>query len=126
MSRVTIALALWLSVVAAFAQVPASGDEIPTADQPKVSSVASNSAATEPAAEDKEFKPPIGFIPKKRGANVLYCKRDTTIGTRFQTEKCYSEAQMRDYIIAQQENKRDIDRVRSTCSSGAGEICQRP
>lgn len=126
MSRVTFALALWLSALAAFAQGPASGDETPAADQPKVASVASPSTATEPTAGEKEFKPPIGFIPKKRGAVVLYCKKDTTIGTRFRTEKCYSEAQMRDYIIAQQENKRDIDRVRSTCSSGAGEICQRP
>ena len=106
MMRLSIALALCLSAAAAIAQAPAPGD-------------------VTPAAEEKEFKPPPGFQPKKRGALVLYCKKDTTIGTRFQTEKCYSEAQVRDYLIAQQENKRDIDRIRNTCSTGVGEVCRR-
>lgn len=80
----------------------------------------------EDAPKEEEFKPPPGFKTKKRGDLVLYCIKDSTLGTRFQTEKCFSEDQVRDYLIAQQENKRDIDRVRSTCSSGAGEICRRP
>jgi len=79
----------------------------------------------EDAPRSEEFKPPPGFKTKKRGELVLYCMKDSTVGTRFQTEKCFSEDQMRDYLIAQQENKRDIDRVRSTCSSGAGEVCRR-
>jgi hypothetical protein len=77
------------------------------------------------SSKEEEFKPPPGFKTRKRGELVLYCIKDSTVGTRFQTEKCYSEDQVRDYLIAQQENKRDIDRVRSTCSSGAGEICRR-
>jgi hypothetical protein len=79
----------------------------------------------EEAPKTEEFKPPPGFKTKKRGELVLYCIKDPTIGTRFQTEKCYSKDQVRDYLIAQQENKRDIDRVRSTCSSGANEVCYR-
>ena len=78
------------------------------------------------APADEEFKPPPGFKAKKRGELVLYCIRDSTVGTRFKTEKCYNEAQIRDYLVAQQENKRDIDRVRNTCSTGAGEYCVRP
>jgi hypothetical protein len=68
------------------------------------------------------FKPPPGFVTKKRGKLVLYCKRDTEIGTRFKTERCYSEDQVRDYVMAQRENKRDIDKVRSTCAAG-GDPC---
>ena len=34
------------------------------------------------------------------------------VGTRFQTEKCFSDDRVYDYLIAQQENTRDIDRVR--------------
>ena len=71
-----------------------------------------------PAAAEAEFKPPPGFKTKKRGQLVVYCIRDSTVGTRFKTEKCYDEAQMRDYLTAQQENKRDIERVRNTCSTG--------
>jgi hypothetical protein len=84
-------------------------------------------AAETPApavAKEEPFKPPPGFKTKKRGELVLYCMRDSTVGTRFKTEKCYDEAQLRDYIIAQQENKRDIDRVKNTCSTGA-EWCVR-
>ena len=78
------------------------------------------SAAEQPkaAAAEREFKPPPGFKTKKRGTLVLYCIKDSTVGTRFKTEKCYDEAQMRDYLTAQQENKRDIERVRNTCSTG--------
>jgi hypothetical protein len=76
-----------------------------------------------PASEQtKEFKPPPGFAIKKRGKLVLYCKRDTEIGTRFKTERCYSEDQVRDYVMAQRENKRDIDKIRSTCAAG-GDPC---
>ena len=75
--------------------------------------------ASEVVPKDEEFKPPPGFKTKKRGEIVLYCMRDTTVGTRFKTEKCYDEAQLRDYVAAQQEQKRDIDRIRSTCSSAA-------
>jgi hypothetical protein len=117
----TIAFMLGLYVTIAAAQPLASGDETPTADAPRTSAPASALASAK--AEDEEFKPPVGFAAKKHGALTLYCKRDTIIGTRFKTEKCYSEAQMRDYVIAQQENKRDIDRVRNTCSSGAGDFC---
>ena len=76
------------------------------------------------ATTETEFKPPPGFKTKKRGKLVVYCMKDSTVGTRFQTQKCYYEAQMRDYLTAQQENKRDIERVRSTCSTGT-EYCVR-
>lgn len=111
MWRLASIAALNLSAALALAQAPASGDETPAADS---------------GTQETEFKPPLGFVAKKRGALVLYCKKDTTIGTRFKTEMCYSEAQMRDYMVAQQENKRDIDRIRNTCSTGAGEFCRRP
>ncbi len=50
--------------------------------------------------------------------------KDTDIGTRFKTEKCLDEAQMRDYVLAQEQNNRDFDRVRAICSNPA--ICAPP
>ena len=123
MSRLSVACVLCLSAAAAIAGVPASGNETPAAEQATAAVPVPQAAA---AGGQKEFKPPSGFLPKKRGAVVLYCKKDTTVGTRFKTEKCYSEAQMRDYIVAQQENKRDIDRIRNTCSTGVGDFCRHP
>ena len=85
---------------------------------------ASADEQTKAATAETEFKPPPGFKTKKRGKLVVYCMKDSTVGTRFPTEKWYDEAQMRDYLTAQQENKRDIERVRSTCSTGT-EYCVR-
>lgn len=83
--------------------------------------VSKDTPAADPAeqAKDKEFKPPPGFVTKKRGKLVLYCKKDSTIGTRFKTEKCYDEAQVRDYLLVQAEQKRDIDRIRATCATAS-------
>ena len=101
MAKVLSLVVILLAALPALAQEPATAD------------------ASEAVPKDEEFKPPPGFKTKKRGEIVLYCMRDTTVGTRFKTEKCYDEAQMRDYLAAQQEQKRDIDRIRSTCSSAA-------
>lgn len=69
-----------------------------TVDSKPVEEPAAASAsrpATTADAADAEFKPPPGFRTKKRGDIVLYCIKDSTVGTRFKTEKCYDEAQMR-------------------------------
>jgi hypothetical protein len=78
---------------------------------------AETDAAAQPGTE--AFVPPPGFKTKKQGALTLYCKRDSTVGTRFKTEKCYNEAQMKDYLLALEEQKRDIDRIRNTCANAA-------
>ena len=75
--------------------------------------------AAESAPEEKEFQPPPEFKTKKQGALVLYCMRDSTVGTRFKTEKCYDETQLREYLLALEVQKRDIDRIRSTCATGS-------
>ena len=123
MTRILYVLCMSLVALVAIAQDVAVGNETdtePANDKPEVTAKAS-----EATPGDDEFKPPPGFKIKKRGEVVLYCIRDSTVGTRFKTEKCYDEAQMRDYLVAQQENKRDIERVRNTCSTGAGEYCRR-
>ncbi len=125
MARILVALCMIVAAVAATAQDSAVGNETatePAGDKPEIVAKADTAALAEAT---REFTAPPGFKTRKRGELVLYCIRDSTVGTRFKTEKCYDEAQMRDYMAAQQENKRDIDRVRSTCSSGAGEICRR-
>jgi hypothetical protein len=71
------------------------------------------------ATEVKEFHPPPGFVTKKRGAITLYCVKDSTVGTRFKTERCYDQNQVREYLAAQEENKRNVDRIRSTCGGGS-------
>jgi hypothetical protein len=76
-------------------------------------------AETVAAAKEEEFKPPPGYLKKKRGNKVLYCKKSTAIGTRFATEKCYDEAQIRDVELMREQNNRDFDQRRAICSNPA-------
>lgn len=112
-----------LSLVAgvALGQESAIGDDTPTADQSKdkVETV----AAVDAKAGD-EFEPPPGYKTKKRGKITLYCIKDSTVGTRFQTEKCYDEDQIRAMLLAREQNNRDFDKSRATCSNPA--ICTAP
>lgn len=110
------ALCLSLAAQGALAQDSAVANETPAADQ--VSEKVESKTTAAAMQEEKEFKPPVGFQTRKRGELTLYCKREATVGTRFKTEKCYSEDQVRDYVIAQQENKRDMDKIRNTCGGG--------
>lgn len=106
----------------------AQGQDSGTADKATNAEPASANAAVpaKSAAEEakKPFTPPPGFQTRKRGDLVLYCKRDATLGTRFKTEKCYDEAQMREYLLALEQQKLDVDRIRGTC--GGGETCAMP
>ena len=113
-----------LAAAASFALGLPMADETPAAD-----------AATPPAAEavaDKKEIPigerlPPGFKVKKRGKFTLYCKTDTPLCTRFKSETCYDEPNMRAYMLARQENKSDVDRIRNICSNpcacGQPEAC---
>ncbi len=98
----------------ALAQESAVGNEAPAADQ-AVDKLETESAAK--VSEEKEFEPPPGFKTKKRGKFTVYCIQDATIGTRFKTDRCLDEDQVREYLLAREIQKRDIDRIRSTCAT---------
>ena len=100
------------------AQDSAIADETPTADQ------ANDKAESTSPERTRKFNPPPGFLTKKRGELVVYCKKDRETGTRFVTEKCLDEAQMREYLLSLAEQKRNIDRIRSTCATSA--VCANP
>lgn len=73
-------------------------------------------------AEDKKkdaepLKLPPGFKAKKRGKYTVYCQKDTPMGSRFPSEKCYDERGMRDYIADQRENQKQVDQMRRICGS---------
>jgi len=118
MSRLLTVVLLAMSAQLAFAQDSEVADAKPPADQAAAKADAATTAAVaKPGA--KEFKPPPGFYTKKRGALQVYCKKDSEIGSRFITEKCLTEEQMHEYLLALEVQKRDIDRVRSTCATGS-------
>jgi hypothetical protein len=97
------------------------GNETPSAEQ-ATDKAAARTTDTADARQDHEFKPPPGFLTKKRGKLTLYCKKDRTTGTRFATEKCYDEDQMHEYLLVLEIQKRDVERIRSTCTTAA--VCR--
>lgn len=103
---VIFAMTFWTGL--SLAQETAASDEPPAAD-----------AAREDPEAKEELEPPPGFRTKKQGGIVVYCIKDSTVGTRFRTEKCYDREQMKDYLLARDENKRDMDQRRSICTSCA-------
>jgi hypothetical protein len=116
MSRFLLAILLAVSAQLAFGQDSGVADSKPAASQAAAKSEAAKAAnAANPA--EKEFKPPPGFYTKKRGALKVYCKKDSEIGSRFVTEKCLTEEQMHDYLLALEIQKQDVDRIRSTCGT---------
>ena len=118
MSKSLSLIVMLLTALPALAQEAAVSADTPTADAAadKVEGMAKSSAAK---PGDEAFKPPPGFKTKKRGEIVLYCMKDSTVGTRFKTEKCYDEEQMREYLLALEIQRRDIDRIRSTCANAS-------
>ena len=97
----------WVAVaIASTAAAMAGAADAPVADE----------AAA--AAEAKEFKPPDGWRPKKRGKYTVYCRKDYNVkGTRLPAETCYDEEGIRAMIEAQREDQTMVDQMRRICGN---------
>ena len=108
-----ILLALLCGTAAAQDSDSAIGNETLTADQ------AQDKAESATAAEAKEpdvFAPPPGYRVRKRGNKVVYCKKDMESGTRFASERCYDEAQLKALELEREKEQADFDQSRRVCS----------
>ena len=97
---------------------PVASDKSPTVDSANEKAAPPVSTAAAEKDGDEEFKPPRGFKAKKRGDLTLYCQTDATVGTRFKTEKCYDEEQLRAYLLVLEAQRRDVDRIKTNCGGG--------
>ena len=116
MLKIPGALALLLAAQVVLGEEPAASDKSSTVDAVRENTTPELTAAAE--KKDEEFKPPRGFKTKKRGDLTLYCQTDATVGTRFKTEKCYDEEQLRAYMLVLEAQRRDVDRIRTNCGGG--------
>lgn len=92
----------------------AIGNETLTADQ------AQDKAETTTAADATEpdvYTPPAGYKLKKRGKHMVYCKKDMESGTRFASENCFTETQLRAMEATRVQDNSDFDQSRKICSS---------
>jgi len=121
MRLVFLAVLLTLVAEIAYSQ-DAPAPAANTANQEKLADKASDASKPQPVAtseKEEEFKIPPGFKAKKRGNKTVYCTKGSAIGTRFVTETCYDETQMRDYIQAREQNQIDLDRSRAVCATAS-------
>ena len=113
-----------LAMTAAFASAwPALGEEPEAVAEPPAAAAdpappAVLAAADAPkAAEQEKIHLPPGFKPKKRGKFTVYCRKEEAMGTRFPVEKCYDEQGIREYVLDQRENQKQVDQMRRICGS---------
>jgi hypothetical protein len=104
MRLVFLAILLTLVAEIAYAQ-DAPAPAANAANQEKLADKASDASKTQPVATS--------------GNKTVYCTKGSAIGTRFVTETCYDETQMRDYIQAREQNQIDLDRSRAVCATAS-------
>ena len=106
-------LAVFLAPIPLLSAPISRSDEPPAAD----ASTADSASPTAAADTRKELVLPPGFKPKKRGKFILYCRKETVLGTRMPAEHCYDEQGIRAMLRAQLEDREKVDQMRRICGS---------
>jgi hypothetical protein len=69
------------------------------------------------AVPEAKKKAPSGFRVKRRKGRELYCREESTVGTRFTEQMCYTREQL-DAIAEQNDRSMgELERGRSVCSN---------
>ncbi len=69
--------------------------------------------------EDKPFRMPPGFRTKTRGEKTVYCRKETLSGSRFGSETCYTEEQLKAIAAQNEAQRQEIERNRRACAADA-------
>lgn len=118
----TMLVLLLAGFAAARVSASAIADETTSSDQ--ATDQAESNAAADASEKPQVLTLPPGFKARKRGEITLYCIKGKATGTRFQTESCYDEAGLRDYLLKRESSNREFDQNRAICSNPA--ICSPP
>jgi hypothetical protein len=75
---------------------PAAGASSQAVPAPSTQSTATaaGQSATGAAAEQAPAKVPAGFRTKKINGQIYYCRSESTIGSKFKQELCYTQDQL--------------------------------
>lgn len=86
---------------AAPAATPATA--APAAPAPASAATAAPAAAADAAA--KPFKPPPNYKARVVKGETMYCRKEAPIGSRFKETICLTEAQLKDQLLREEENR---------------------
>ena len=98
------------------AETAAATTAAPAADNPTDANPADAAASAVAKGDDDDFALPPGFKPMKRGKFTLYCRKESVMGTRLPTQKCYDEDGIRQLVQLLREERERIDQMRRICS----------
>lgn len=70
---------------------------------------------SEAPAKKPQFKPPAGYRVKIKEWDIVYCRKETVLGSRFSKEVCMTEAELKAYMAANEEMKRNKDQTSRVC-----------
>ena len=94
------------------ATVAAGTDSTAAASKPASSAT---DASSEPSPEVLKEARREGLKPKKRNGVTMFCQRDKSIGTNFETEKCYDQQHM-EMLVEQRQDQRNVMQQSVGCS----------
>ena len=122
--RIALTTALMLMATLALADEPSAPESKTeaTTTQAAPDNSAARPAASETTAkadtkEEKRFKPPAGYKPKRVNGEQVWCQKTVILGSKFPKEDCRTEAQLRDMVRSRAAMREDLGRGRA-CSGG--------
>lgn len=97
----------------------AIGNETATADEVQAKDPA-EAETTDAAKEPEPFVPPAGYRVRTRGDKVMYCKKSLESGTRFSSERCYTEEQLKAIERDSEQEQANLDQAKKICATVQG------
>jgi hypothetical protein len=120
--RIALTTALLMVAALAFADEPSA----PESSTEAAAEATSDKAAAQPAAaetiakaaeDNKPFKPPAGYRPKRINGELVYCSKQTILGSKFPVTDCRNEAQLREMVRTNRGMREDLNRNRACAGS---------
>lgn len=102
--------------VSSAAAPPSSATAPASATAPSTAAAAADSSEPSPAVLKEARRE--GFRPKKRNGVTQFCYTDATLGTRFETEKCFDQQHM-EMMVQQREDQRRQLQQPGACTGAA-------
>lgn len=130
--RIALTTALMLMASLALADEPTAPEtktEATTTEAAPDNSAAQPATEAAPAAEpettakadmsddEKPFKPPAGYKPKRIDGRQVWCQKTVILGSKFPKEDCRTEAQLREIARSRASMREELGKGRS-CSGG--------
>lgn len=119
--RIALTTALLMVAALAFADEPSapesSTEAAAEATSDKAAAQPTGAETTKVAEDNKPFKPPAGYRPKRINGELVYCSKQTILGSKFPVTDCRNEAQLREMVRTNRGMREDLNRNRACAGS---------